>query len=211
MKNNIQISIILIAIVSFTAFLVINEKNNINHTCSDELVETVEGNIVLNDSIITLFDNKQQQQREERSKKSNDIDSLSQSLYNERLTIKSKDMTIEEKVVELERTLKRLDDKKILAEEQSRIAQEMKNTAEEERRKATASGELYKKTVHQLEMENSIITKEVDKLKEECLRLNKLLGNDYDINKIDSIINLPDSIKVNLNSKNKIKRRKQKK
>ena len=84
----------------------------------------------------------------------------------------------------------------------------MKNRAKEERDKSAVNVEQYRKIVHQLEVENNIITKEVEKFKEECLKLNKLLGNNYNINEIDSIINLPDSIKAVSKKFNKRKKKK---
>jgi hypothetical protein len=219
MKSKIQISIILVLIISFITFLVINEKKDVNNS---SYKKTVEENLNIDnltlsstDSILILFDNKIEEQKIERNRKSHDIDSLSQSLHDKKLILISKDMKIEEKIVELNKLLRELDDKKKLAEEQSKIAQEqseiakkMKKKAKEERGKAAVDGERYREIVHQLEAENNIITKEVEKLKEECLRLNKLLGNNYNINEIDSIINLPDSIKVVSKKLNKRKKKK---
>lgn len=166
-----------------------NEKIDMGHTHSTEYSEE-------HDSIIILFDNKLEQQRIDRKKKVRDIDSLAQSLYDERLVLKSKDMTIEEQVVELKKTLRELNDKNKLAEEQSKIAQEMKNRAELHRIEALTAKEESVRMVSQLKEENAKIEREVNELKKECMRLNMLLGNDYNVNEIDSIVGLPDSLKL---------------
>jgi hypothetical protein len=210
MKNNIQISIILIAIVSFTIFLVINEKRDRNHTCNKGVVEEIEQKINSNDSIIILVDNKLKQQKIDRNKKIHDIDSLSETLSDKKKVIEHKNITIEEKVNKLNKVLIEAENKKRLAERNAAIADSMKITAEKNRISAEIAKEKSLEQINKLQEENNKIRKEVNKLKEECIRLNGLLGNDYNTNKIDSIVSLPDSIKVNLNSKNKKKRKNKK-
>ena len=122
MKSKIQISIILVLIISFITLLVINEKKDVNNSSYKKTFEEKLNidNLTLSstDSILILFDNKIEEQKIERNRKVHDIDSLSQSLHDKELTLISKDMTIEEKIVELNKLLKELDDKKKLAEEQ---------------------------------------------------------------------------------------------
>ncbi len=207
MKNKIQISIILIVFISFITFLIINEKRDRNYTSNKKIIEEIEGNINSNDSIIILVDNKLKQQKIDRNKKIHDIDSLSESLYDKKKVIEHKNMTIEERVAELNRALTKIESEKKLAKKHAALADSMRIIAEHNRMKVETEREESLKQINKLQEEKNKAKEEVDKLKEECIRLNNLLGNNYNTSKIDSIVNLPDSIKVNLNSKEKRKRK----
>lgn len=210
MKNKIQISIILISLISFITFLVINEKRDRNHTCNKKIIEEIEENINSNDSIIILVDNKLKQQKIDRNKKIHDIDSLSESLYDKKKVIEHKNITIEERVAELNRALVKIESEKKLAKKNAALADSMRIIAEHNRVKTEIARKESLKQINKLQEEKNKAKEEVDKLKEECIRLNNLLGNNYNTSKIDSIVNLPDSIKINLNSKEKRKRKKNK-
>jgi len=86
MKNNIQIIVIILIVVSFLGYLILHEKTH--HIIPlEENIEDVKSEIYKNDSIFDMVDRKWAEQKIHKQQTENEMDSLMRTLDGKKLTI----------------------------------------------------------------------------------------------------------------------------
>jgi len=145
-------------------------------------------------------------------------DQLVDEIYIEQTTydnkIHSQELTIEDKAARLNSALIEVNESHIKLEQEiakAALAKEMairaKTEFEAEIDNLHEAQKSLTATNKSIEIERQLLITERNKLKAECQRLNSLLGNDYNTIELDSIIELPDSLKIDKKTRNKKKRK----
>jgi hypothetical protein len=200
--KNYTLQIVSLLIILSLVFYIVIHKSHDNHikqikdTQSEIKTESIEL-----DSLFQLADDAINKELEQRHIDHDKIFNLDED-------VKSKNLTIEQKIVELNKLL-------IEVEEARADAEQMKDIADLERLNATRAKEISEKLIYELKEEKSAVINERNKLKRECLKLNNLLGNDYNIappptEGADSLVNVPDTIIDNPISEKKRRNKKRK-
>lgn len=187
MKNYTLQLISILIMLSLVFYIVIHRAHDKHDTKIEAAQEEIKNENIELDSLFQLADDAINEELEQRSIDHDKIFNLDED-------IRSKDLTIEQKITELNKLLIEVKEARDDANEQSRVAKQMKEMADSERSEAIKAKETSEKLIYELKEEKSAVINERNKLKKECLRLNNLLGNNYGIEIIDSLVNRPDSL-----------------